>query len=102
QRGPASVQALHARTRARHFRRSRSCHERRPETIKFPWERRHPCLRASANSRLTEARRQGCLRSQGFSEEITEQTETAGGRPFVAVFSVCSVISSFTVGLFSE
>src|SRR5215813_5163687 len=49
--------------------RSRSCRERRPETMKFPWERRHPCLRASANSRLTEARRQGCLRSQGFSEE---------------------------------
>src|SRR5215510_9960837 len=29
------------------------------------WERRHPCLRASGNNRLTEASRHGCLRSQG-------------------------------------
>src|SRR5262249_59098439 len=37
--------------------------------MRIPWERRHPCLLASGNSRLTEAGRQGCLRSQGFSEE---------------------------------
>src|SRR5262245_38691989 len=28
------------------------------------WERRHPCLLASGNDRLTEASRHGCLRSQ--------------------------------------
>src|SRR5262249_3040126 len=40
------------------------------ETDEIPWERRHPCLSTSDNSRLTEASRQGCLRSQELSEEM--------------------------------
>jgi SpoIID/LytB domain protein len=31
------------------------------------WERRHPCLLASISESLPETRRQGCLRSQGYS-----------------------------------
>ena len=42
---------------------------RRPETMKNPWERRHPCLLGFRKRSFIEASRQGCLRSQGFSEE---------------------------------
>ena len=43
----------------------------------YAWERRHPCLRVSRNRRLTEASRQGCLRSQAWDRKI--MTRWLGG-----------------------
>jgi hypothetical protein len=55
--------------------------------LKIPGIAAHSCLRASGNSQLTEAIRQGRLRSQDIFARLkfalTERGETAGPVPFV-------------------
>jgi len=50
-----------------------SCRTATPGKNENPWERRHPCLRASVSQSLPETFRQGCLRSQGFTQEATQE-----------------------------